>query len=609
MEEVKVRELPEKSSVNTTDYLIVEDIDGTKKTLIKHFRSLVLTSLYFNSINELKNSPEIALREGDVVETLGYNAPGDGGGAKYKITYNPAAVEDGKLVHYLSYSDTLRAELINTEVVNVHQFGAIGDGKTDDTEAIQSAIDRADSKIIEFNHNKTYVVRGSLNINKSNTIIHGNGAIISPYYVDGITISPKEDEPPISDIIIDKLNFDCSRANSAITAFRSTKIDINESNINNITTKGISLKNCTFANIDKCMLDANNTGSSIVLEGENVADSPATSCRFININNSKFKNFAKAVHVLSTGNVGAGANTLVNINNCHYNSNANGSCCVYIAAPIEVLNTRSNTTEASNKFLYFGGASRGNVSCRDISCLGTKTIFDVGASDGILTLEGNINVDPTAVLFENMMGKLHSNIIWNLLPNGASFNNAPIGELYDGIHPTQYDTIGYTTVDSKLTLREIRNMHVDWSSSTHNLDEIVNGVKGQLMYIKSSTNKSIMHVSNKIILSRPSIIMTAYAGVLLRYDGNKWVQIDDISSMSLLSEEDDVLQNAVSTYDVWKALGNEGGPQDFINDLRGTSGDNGVGIADITSSVNDKTITFTFLMDNGLTKSTSVTLS
>ena len=112
MEEIKIRQLPEKSSVSPTDYLIIEDEDGTKRSFVRNFRSLILTSLHFDTIDDLKNSVGMGLKEGDICETLGYHHVGDGGGAKYRITYNPTAVEDGKLVHYLSYSDTLRAEII-----------------------------------------------------------------------------------------------------------------------------------------------------------------------------------------------------------------------------------------------------------------------------------------------------------------------------------------------------------------------------------------------------------------------------------------------------------------------------------------------------------------
>lgn len=611
MEEIKIRELPDKAHIENTDYIPIETMDGTKKVLVKHFRSMVLTSLYFNSINDLKNSSEVALREGDVVETLGYNVPGDSGGAKYRITYNPAAVEDGKTIHYLSYSDTLRAELIPGDTINVHQFGAIGDGKTDDTDAIQAAIDYADSKVIEFNNNYTYVIRGALNINKPNTFINGNGAILYPYYVDGINISSKEDEPQVSDVIINHLNFDCTRAVSAINIYQATKVDINECNIDKISSKGINLKNSTFVNMEKCRFDCSNTGSSIILEGIDDGSIYEKCCRFININNCKFQGFSKAVYILTSGYSDDLHNITVNLTNCDYSSSIDSNC-VYIAAPVELLNIRSNTIDACTTFLYFGGSSKGNVTCADVSCKSTNQVFDIGTSQGVLTLDGSFKTN--SKMFKNMMGKLHSNIIWDLLPSGTSFENAPIGELFDAIYPTQYaDNKGYTIYQSKLTLNEVRNIHVDWSSSTDNLTEIVNGVKGQLLYIKSSTNKNIIADANKIVLSREYTTLGSYAGILLRYDGLKWVQVQDVPQvqqrMNASAPED--IEAAISTYEIWKELGNEGGPQDFINDIKGQDGENGVGISNVSATVleDGKTITFTFLLDNGQSKSTSVTLA
>lgn len=523
MEEVKIRELPEKSNIGTTNHIVVEDEDGTKKVLVKYFRSLLLSSLFFNSVEELKNSTDTSLKEGDICETLGYHTPGDGGGAKYRITYNPAAVEDGKLVHYLSYSDTLRAEIILDDTINVHQFGAVGDGSADDTDAIQAAMDNSDSRTIEFSNNKRYAIRDTIEINKNNTVVNGNGGIIVPYYVTGFNVKPKYDtEPVITNINISNLHFDCSNATDAIFIFKASKVDITSCNVSNITNTGITVRNSEFVNISYASLQGKNTGSMITLDG----DKPD---RFINILNCNFVNFAKAINVMTT-DIGD-ATTLINIDGSNYNSTATNSYCVYVANPIEMIAIYANTVTAANTFLYFGGASKGDISCRGISCLNTSKIFDIGTSQGVLHLDGSIKVSANAILFVNMNGKLRSNITWDLLPKGANFTNKPIGELYDAIYPYNYmDNRGYTISGSKLTLNEARNMHVDWSNSTNNINEIINGVKGQLMYIKSSTGKSIIAVDNKIVLSDSSVKLGKFKGILLRFDGLKWVQIQYIDS-------------------------------------------------------------------------------
>lgn len=538
MEEIKIRELSEKSSINTTDYLVIEDEDGTKKVPVKNFRSLVLSTLYFNTIKELKESSNIGLKEGDICETLGYHTPGDGGGARYKITYNPSAVEDNKLIHYLAYSDTLRAEIILDDVVNVHQFGAVGDGVTDDTNAIQAAIDNSDSKVVEFSNNKKYCIKNTIIIKKSNTIINGNGAIMYPLYVDGINITTDNTIGNITnDVTINKLHFDCSRAVSAINLFRSTKIHISGCNIDKVTDTGIVLSNCSFVTIDNCHLIGNGqaSGNLISITGEaNNITTPSLTCKFIDIEDTKFSEFYRAINVIASGSTTDYPS--ININNCRYDSTINNSICIYASCPFELLTAYSSIVSLAGTYLFIGGASGGPVTCKDISCLNTSKIFDIGSTTCVLRLDGSINTSQNAIVFQNMNGKLYSNVMWESLNSGASFANKPTGEINDVMTPYNYnDTKGYTITGSRLTIHEARNMHINWTSSTNNLTEIVNGVKGQLMYLRSSTGKSITAVANKIVLSESAIKLGTYYGVMLKFDGSKWNQISNLTTVSALN--------------------------------------------------------------------------
>ena len=539
MEEVKIRELSEKSSINTTDHLVIEDADGTKKVSVKHFRSLVLSTLYFNSMKELKESSDIALREGDTCETLGYHYPGDGGGATYIIKYDPAAVDDGRLVHNLAYSDTLRAEMVLGDKLNVHQFGAYGDGVTDDTAAIQAAIDNSTGRTIEFSNGKRYCVNESLIINKSNTIINGNGAILYPLYVEGIKVTtPDNMMNTTQDVSINKLHFDCSRAVNAVDVFRASKVDINGCTVYNVSDTGVNLSNCSFITIDNCHLLGNsqNSNNLITVNGRAFEfNTPSLSCKFIDIEDTKFSNFAKAININSTGSQTEDY-SIISLTNCRYDSVVNNSYCVYASCPVELLNINHNTTAAATTFLYVGGASGGSITCKDLSCLNTSKIFDIGSTTAVLRLDGSMNTSTGTTVFERMIGKLYSNIMWESLASGASFNLKPTGEISDIVNPYNYnDTKGYNITGSRLTINEARNMHVNWTSSTNNLTEIVNGVKGQLMYLRSSTGKSITAVPNKIVLSEPAIKLGTYYGVMLKYDGLKWTQISNLTTVSALS--------------------------------------------------------------------------
>lgn len=116
-----------------------------------------------NSIAEMKAISNLIA--GNIIRTVGYYSANDGGGATYIIRERlETDVEDLGVIHFID--DTLVAEMIINENINVKQFGAKGDGVTDDTTQIQNAINKCN--ILNFD-NSVYLTTG-LNL-KSNSII------------------------------------------------------------------------------------------------------------------------------------------------------------------------------------------------------------------------------------------------------------------------------------------------------------------------------------------------------------------------------------------------------------------------------------------------------
>lgn len=124
----------------------------------------------FTNVETMKSSKK--LKPGMVVETLGYYEVNDGGSAKYIIRDKQEDdVEDNGSIHFIGNS--LVAEMIIDNEINVKQFGAKGDGVQDETQIIKNAI--ALNKDI-FVPTGTYLVNTPIEIT-TNVSMFGEGKI------------------------------------------------------------------------------------------------------------------------------------------------------------------------------------------------------------------------------------------------------------------------------------------------------------------------------------------------------------------------------------------------------------------------------------------------
>lgn len=143
------------------DEVIAEDINNWLDEHPEATIDFSVSAIVFDSVEEMKNYS--GLKAGDRCRTLGYHSANDGGGAYYFIrnkkdtektfvTYiertgehtTVNAVEDefynGGLTQILSAQNLVAEMIVESGVYNVRQFGAIGDGVTDDAPSIRLAI-------------------------------------------------------------------------------------------------------------------------------------------------------------------------------------------------------------------------------------------------------------------------------------------------------------------------------------------------------------------------------------------------------------------------------------------------------------------------------------
>lgn len=186
----ELKEWLDKELKNLVDNKLEEWMaDGTLETLIANHLEIAVT---------LKTTKELiaggkSIRASSVVKTLGYSALNDNGGASFFIT----ATEP--IYPSFPISGTkLYAQLIPENKMNALQFGIVGDGVTDVTEALQNAIkfvcDKGDSylyipdgtyMIDGVDHSKppaggTYLRdSGGIKLLNGLTLEHGNNTIMS----------------------------------------------------------------------------------------------------------------------------------------------------------------------------------------------------------------------------------------------------------------------------------------------------------------------------------------------------------------------------------------------------------------------------------------------
>lgn len=542
MDTVKVRELPQKSgSISLTDLIIVEDNDGTKIAEVGEFRSLLQQSIYFNTVDDMKNA---TLHEGDVVRTLGYRDVNDGGGATYKIVYAPTDLDDGMLIHYLHTSDTLRAHLIHDGSLNVLQCGAFGDGVSDDYTFITKALEKGYPL---FFPKKTYRLSGPLEL-PSNTNIDFNGSTLFCSVSSCICLGLNEDMnsiviknaifkgkygieiyPYAKDIVISNCSFiamDMARMEKAISINGASNIQISNCTIgfkNKEVGYGLYLSSGLKSTVSYGNSNISITGNKIVASQKGIELNSTTDDKNIVITDNMIEGHGS--DVANTGNT----------------------------VGIQISDNCESMIIASNGLsnLYTGVVVTGivdvTVGFTDMIFDDTRIMYSILSDQAKVTMSGlqkfcgmhtktTKATDPASnicYIFDRMTGILKMNTIidTSVVPSGVTIRQcltSLAGDLVDSIHPTCRDVI---TLSSASELNNnlnnkipgYMNVAIDLNYSGNINDLTFPSLNGQLVAVYSSSGATLK--SNTNILMSADVKLNRYTPVILRNNNGLWTRV------------------------------------------------------------------------------------
>ena len=174
--------------------------------------------------------------------------------------YNPTNVTNANNLEVTATGSTTPRTLANrfADVVNVKDFGAVGNGVTDDTSAIQAAINSATPFHAVFFPLGTYIISSTINMPTTSNISGlnifgvGQGSVIKPTSQTAVSFELNGTIASFANLHFDGTNSNAAVALEFLGGLNNNNITINNCYFNNfgnailLKTSGYKINNCFF---------------------------------------------------------------------------------------------------------------------------------------------------------------------------------------------------------------------------------------------------------------------------------------------------------------------------------------------------------------------------
>lgn len=500
------------------------------------------------NVEELKN---LNAQIGDKYKTLGYYTENDGGAGRYDIIAKDTNIKiDNGL--YVELNNGLVAKLsVRNETVNVKQFGALGNGKNDDTQYLRTAFNSGIANV-ELPKGE-YKITDKINLDTPSTNIIGNDSTI---FTDN-DYKPKK----YSEFLFVMQSNDCNISNLNIEARETENIENQYKAQVYVGATNIKIVRCSFKVPETASNEHSYSNIDLYTGWHNVL---IDNCELYLANNAKE---GGCIWIRDLFNRGASDVTFSN-NRC-YKKCHDEILAVFMGSieNVNILNntfTMPNSTDPSTMCFTFG--SNSSKQAENIRFEGNT--IDVKATMSLLHSRNanNLSIKNNNIKFEKVNlidnGKTNTFILYfpkdnqennskNVIieNNSLEINNATSNDV-TGILSSNAQNITFD--NNKIT----SNARIN-EAFTGEIESMSNNNMTFNEYVRILINKPKKFTQNHIIFNSKFDTLVQYHSGNLDYDSNvsnniiesTYDEISDRGKSNLLMFNGGTLNNHIVTFE------------------------------------------------------------